>query len=192
MDAPSGTGQGRSRESRRLFQLWKQLTVKDGLLWRAYEEENSESVTLQFVVPGQYRQRILQELHSGAMGGHLGTEKTHGRLKERFYWPGYWNDVWLFCEACTSCSTRKTPAPKRRAPLQSVQTGNPMELVGYGFHCTWSSLPNTRQTATRSLWCAHPHLKLFPEYGAYSFRGGSCVTLFITCDFPCVTVFAVC
>ena len=51
---------------------------------------------------------------------------------------------------------------------------------------------NPQHTATRLLWCAHPHLKKFPEYGTYPFRGGSCVTLFITCDFPSVTVFVVC
>ena len=110
-DFPAGAGQGRSRESRRLFQLWKHLKLKDGLLWRQYEEESGNSFILQLVVPGQFRQQIIHELHSGTMGGHLDTEKTHSRVKERFYWPGYWNDVRLFCESCSSCTTRKIPAP---------------------------------------------------------------------------------
>ena len=33
LDAPKGTLQGRSPTSKRLFQLWDQLRVKDGLLW---------------------------------------------------------------------------------------------------------------------------------------------------------------
>ena len=40
------------------------------------------TITLQLVVPGKYRQQIVQELHSGALGGHLGADKTHGKLKE--------------------------------------------------------------------------------------------------------------
>ena len=129
LDSPVGAGQGRSRESRRLLMLWKQLKLKDGLLWRKCKEDSGNSFILQLVVPSQFRQQIIYELHSGTMGGHLGTEKTHSRVKERFYWPGYWGDVCLFCEACTSCTTRKTPAPKRRAPLQSVRAGYPMEIV---------------------------------------------------------------
>ena len=54
LNSPTGAGQGHSREARRLFQLWNQLTVKDGLLWGAYEEESGNSFTLQLVVPGQY------------------------------------------------------------------------------------------------------------------------------------------
>lgn len=94
-----------------------------------YESVDGTTTTLQLVVPRKYRQQIVQELHSGALGGHLGADKTHGRVKERFYWPGYWNNVQLHCEACTSCSTRKTPAPKRQAPLQTIQAGHPLEIV---------------------------------------------------------------
>ena len=128
-EAPKGTLQGRSPTTKRLFQLWNQLRVKDGLLWRMYESVDGNTITPQLIVPGRYRQQIVQELHSGALGGHLGADKTHGKLKECFYWPGYWNDVRLHCEACTSCSTRKTPTPKRRAPLQPIQAGHPLEIV---------------------------------------------------------------
>lgn len=115
--------------------------MKDDLLWRAYEEESGNSCILQLVVPGQFREQIIHELHSGTMGGHLGTEKTHGRVKERFYWPGYWNNIRLFCEVCTSCATRKTPAPRRRAPLQSVQAGYPMEIVAMDLTGPFSESP---------------------------------------------------
>ena len=55
--------------------------MKDGLLWRVYESADGTMTTLQFVVPGKYRQQIVQELHSGAIGRHLGADKTHGRVK---------------------------------------------------------------------------------------------------------------
>ena len=128
-DAPPRTPQGQAMELQRLTQLWNQLRVKDGLLWREFEDEQGPSSTLQLVVPRKYREQIVMELHSGAMGGHLAVDKTHSRLKERFYWPGYWKDVQLCCQACTSCATRKTPAPKRKAPMQPIWAGYPLEIV---------------------------------------------------------------
>lgn len=63
------------------------------------------------------------------MGSHLGEEKTLSRLKERFSWPGHWSKVGNWCRACTSCATRKIPAPRRRAPLQNIHSGSPMQIV---------------------------------------------------------------
>ena len=71
-----------------------------------YESVDGTTITLQLMVPGKYHQQIVQELHRGALGGHLGADKTHAKLKERFYWPGYLREVRLHCEACTSCDGR--------------------------------------------------------------------------------------
>ena len=81
------------------------------------------------MVPKQIRPLILEELHQGIGSGHLGQEKTLGRLKERFYWPGHFSDVHNWCEACTSCTTRKTPVPGRRAALGTIATGYPMQTI---------------------------------------------------------------
>ena len=39
------------------------------------------TTTLQLVLPGQYRQQIVQELHSGVLVDHLGADMMHGRVK---------------------------------------------------------------------------------------------------------------
>ena len=57
------------------------------------------------------------------------TDKTLERLKEHYYWPGHHNDVKTWCRNCGTCATRKTPAPKAKAPLKSIMTGYPMQLV---------------------------------------------------------------
>ena len=59
----------------------------------------------------------------------MGADKTLGRLRERFYWPGHYTDVRDWCHNCSACASRKTPAPKARAPLQSIVTSRPLELV---------------------------------------------------------------
>ena len=118
-----------ARATRRLFQLWDQLQVKEGVLYRAYLSEPEDDVRLQMVVPESMRKEVLEDLHEGTMSGHLGTEKTLARVKERFYWPGHYNDVQEWCKTCAVCAARKTPAPKARAPLQSIKAGYPMQIV---------------------------------------------------------------
>ena len=83
------------------------------------------------------RKGILTEVHEGTTSGHLGEERTRGRLKERFYWPGHWNDVRNWCKTCAVCASRKTLAPKTKAPLQTVKVGSPMQLVAVDIlsHC---------------------------------------------------------
>ena len=121
---------GRSLECRRLLQLKDQLTLSDdGILRRHYVSLDGKTICKQLVVPQSLRKGILTEVHEGTTSGHLGEERTHGRLKERFYWPGHWNDVRNWCKTCAVCASRKTPAPKTRAPLQTVKVGSPMQLV---------------------------------------------------------------
>ena len=106
--------------TRRLFQLWDQLKVKGGVLHRNFVGTKEVRPCLQLVVPMSQRKIVLAELHEGVTGGHLGQEKTLMKLKERFYWPGHWNDVQNWCNTCAACISRKTPAPKQRASRDTM------------------------------------------------------------------------
>ena len=68
--------QSHGPETRRLLQLWNRLEVKDGTLWRRYEDDPRKLNILQLVVPASLREEVLQELHAGVTGGHLGEEKN--------------------------------------------------------------------------------------------------------------------
>ena len=125
----SKTLQSQNREVRRLIQLWNQLELHNGLLYCNYESVDGDHGHSQLVVPTVYRNDILQTLHAGVAGGHLGQDKTLSRLKERFYWPGHWSDVHHWCSTCATCASRKTPSPKHKAELQPVKAGYPMQIV---------------------------------------------------------------
>ena len=86
-----------SLKTRKQIQIWDQLTLQEGLLMRRFRDANTDSTRLQLVVPHCLRESILEELHGGIVGGHLGEEKTLGRLKQRFYWPGHYRDVHQWC-----------------------------------------------------------------------------------------------
>ncbi len=120
---------GEDREAHQLAQLWEQLKLVDGVLHRRYEDSRGSTSHLQMVVPSALRANILHELHGGAIGGHLGAEKTIGRLKERIFWPDHSRDVKQWCQTCAHCVARKAPVQHRRAPMRSVCAGFPMQLV---------------------------------------------------------------
>ena len=116
-------------EAQRLAQLWDKLLVEEGVLKRRYEDSQGHSTRLQLVVLRSMRKEVLQELHAGALEGHLGEEKTLLKVKERFYWPGMQGDVQDWCRTCATCTTRKTAPTKNRAPLQTIKTEYPMQVV---------------------------------------------------------------
>ena len=120
---------GQSQSCKRLVQLWERLEAIGGVLWKHYEDVEGGLKWKQLVVPQSLRDDILQELHAGVLGGHLGEEKTTLKLRQRFYWPGYSKDVRDWCRSCATCTTRKTSSPKNRAPLGTIQAGYPMEVV---------------------------------------------------------------
>ena len=119
----------RDKESKRLIQLWDQLHLKQGILYCRFPSSPGTKFCDRMVVPGALRPAVLQELHEGTLSGHLGTEKTIGKLKERFYWPGHYNDVHDWCQKCAQCAARKLPSPKPKAPLVPVSASAPLELV---------------------------------------------------------------
>ena len=114
------------RESKILLQQWESLFIKNGVLLRKGIEGSNVP---QLIVPSSVYRTVLKELHEGAVGGHLGEGKMLGRLKERFYWPGCSDAVREWCRACPNCATRKSTAPRRRANLQTLRAGHPMQIV---------------------------------------------------------------
>ena len=117
------------RETQQLSQLWDQLIVQEGILYRRFEESSGRSYHLQLVIPRRLREEVLEEVHAGTMSCHLGEDKTFARLREEFFWPGYSNAVKEWCKTCVNCAARKSPTRKRRGPLQNILTGYPMQMV---------------------------------------------------------------
>ena len=115
-----------NKAARRLLQLWNQLEVHGGTLCRRL---SGSPEILQVVIPSTLREEVLTDLHEGAGGGHLGTDKTFGRVRERFYWPGYYEDVREWCRSCGTCAQRKSPTTKPRAQLEPIVTSYPLQLV---------------------------------------------------------------
>ena len=126
---PQDLAKTQSLEYRRLLQQWDQLVVRNGVLWRCYVHPASGSSWLQLVIPNNQRTGILRETHQGTCGGHLGQEKTLNKLKERFYWPGHYTDVYNWCQTCSTCATRKNPSQRQRSSLGTIPAEYPTQVM---------------------------------------------------------------
>lgn len=104
------------------------LCMQGGKLCRHSKLPNGEQVT-QLVVPATLRRRIFHHLHSLAIGGHSGVGRTLAKLRRRFYWPGYKEDVVRWTQWCSECQRYKVSGRQGRAPLQQLPVGMPMERL---------------------------------------------------------------
>lgn len=113
-----------SLELKLMLKEWKRFQLKNGLLYRIRQSDGE--ATYQFVVPMSLWSSILSWLHEDM--GHLGLDRTLDLIRSRFYWPKMAKDVEDKIKSCRRCIRRKTP-PEKTAPLVTIQTTRPMELV---------------------------------------------------------------
>ncbi|GBM52020.1 hypothetical protein AVEN_119670-1 [Araneus ventricosus] len=93
--------------TKRYWALWDSLHLKDGVLYRKWENDDGSSCQWQLILPRSRIQEVLQETHDSSSGGHFGIMKTLRRIRERFYWDRLRADVEKWCRECQICRARK-------------------------------------------------------------------------------------
>ncbi|GBN11088.1 hypothetical protein AVEN_174029-1, partial [Araneus ventricosus] len=96
-----------SPATKRYWALWDSLHLRDGVLYRKWENDDGSSCQWQLILPRSRIQEILQETHDSSSGGHFGIMKTLRRIRERFYWDRLRADVEKWCRECQICRARK-------------------------------------------------------------------------------------
>ena len=100
-----------------------------GVLYRHWYGTRDNSQTLQLVLPQIWRDEVLHLLHDNICTGHLGIHQTIGRLRSRFYWVGFKQDVIDKCKTCFKCQAQKMPTTPSKAPLKPYLVGMPLERI---------------------------------------------------------------
>ncbi|CAI5660541.1 unnamed protein product [Oreochromis niloticus] len=114
-----------------LLRQWKKLKVQNGILYRVIKHHRLSKKIFQFVVPDSLKVQVLLSLRDNA--GHQGQARTLSLARERFFWVGMEKDITNHVRQCERCVVGKTPEPHACAPLESIQTSEPMELVCIDF-----------------------------------------------------------
>ena len=141
-----------------LWAQWTRLTLKNGILYRSWINED-ESVTWQLVVPKNLIPQVLKQLHDSPTAGHLGVDKTLAKVRSRFYWPKMNEDVILWCKSCVPCNQKKNPTPHRKAPMSLRKPGFPFERVAIDI---LGPLPRT-ENSKRYILCITDYFSKWAE-----------------------------
>lgn len=122
---------GMGVKSLALLKHWDKLKVQGGIMYRETRDPVSKIKRLQLVLPADLWKRALEGVHD--LAGHQGQARTLHLARQRFFWPNMERDVKNYVRCCERCVLAKTPEPSARAPLESIKTTSPMELVCIDF-----------------------------------------------------------
>ena len=127
-EAPTGN-KAEDRENgelRRYRQLQTQLEMLNGILHRRVDK-GTPSITFGVGCSSNDACRPVLS-HGDPSSGHMGISRCLERLQKRYYWPRMASEVQLWITECEICSRCRTPVLPKKAPMNSIEVGQPMEL----------------------------------------------------------------
>ena len=101
-----------SARTKAYWAQWPNLKLHNGLLYRVWRSPRKSEDVMQLILPTPLRKEAIRHLHDLPSSGHFATDKTLNRVRERFYWVGYTQDVKRYCGSCDLCASRKGPSRK--------------------------------------------------------------------------------
>ena len=127
--APGAVGEWRKGALRSFRRIWSQLKLSQGILVRLRHSDKKELS----VLPTSLRKEALCHLHDDPTSGHMGVEKTSDKVRDRFYWPGYSNDIEQYVLSCAVCQERTAATPRPCASLVPISVCRPFQMVAMDF-----------------------------------------------------------
>ena len=113
-------------DSKVLLRQRKRLYIdQEGILRRKCQDAN------QIVLPLKHRGIIYQALHTDM--GHLGAERVLQLARKRVYWPRMQTDIEEYTQKRCRCLAQRRTRQQPVAPLVSIHSTTPMELVAIDY-----------------------------------------------------------
>ena len=76
---------------------------------------------------------VLESLHSSITGGHQRVAKLLGKVRQRFWWPGFKDDVLIFVRRCVESQKRCNPPQTHRHSFVEWKPSYPFQHIGINF-----------------------------------------------------------
>ena len=90
-----------NEDFRRIRKKAYKYFLKDGYLWK--HPKKRKGAPLRVVCKREEQQMLIVEFHDSAWAGHRGIWATFTKLKEKYWWPGFYKDVASYVETCKEC-----------------------------------------------------------------------------------------
>lgn len=88
--------------------------VVDNILYYLTDPDNDP--VLRLYVPRHLRALVIKQYHDE--NGHLGVQKTFDSIRQKYFWPSLFKELYQYVTSCTTCQTRSLQ--KIRQPLQET------------------------------------------------------------------------
>jgi hypothetical protein len=102
--------------------------VRDGILECHWESTSEHSKIAKIVLPQSRVKDLLNELHGGPSGGHLGVNMTLGKVSQRYYWLQARN-VEKCRQACNICAVSHGPRTRNLGLMHYYNVGVLFERI---------------------------------------------------------------
>ena len=108
---------------RTLYRRFDDIFEEDGVLYIV------DHGLCKAILPPKLHATALYELHNQPQAGHLGTDKTLEKIRERYYWPGLYSIVADYVKKCRDCAMYKRSYLNTTPPLVPIISSAPMQLI---------------------------------------------------------------
>ena len=125
--------QGLPRLGWQMYNQLASLYLHEDVLCRKFEPLDGSEPYLQQIIPPALVSEIITSLHNSATAGHLGTYKTIEKIRQRYYWPGFKEDVKKHIRCCDRCQKRAAPPRTHRHSLTDWPVSYPFHHIGLDF-----------------------------------------------------------
>lgn len=116
------------KERKHLAAQSKHFIIYNNQLFKKPRKPNKQLIKV--ITKGEL-EPLLDMMHSHPTSGHLGTDATFQRLKDKYYWPQMYYDIKAYITTCDNC--QRFGRPTRTEPLHPIPVGQPFERIGIDF-----------------------------------------------------------
>ena len=88
--------------------------IVDGVLYYLSDPDNDP--ILRLYVPRHLRTGVITQYHDG--NGHMGVQKSFDGIRQKYYWPNLYKEIYQYVTNCVVCKTRSLQKVKQ--PLQET------------------------------------------------------------------------
>lgn len=117
----------KSEEFRKLWRVRKALIMRGGVIyWRGARRDRMLPV-----LPVDKRKEVMCAAHE--QWGHQGVARTTSLLRDRFFWPGLYEDVNQHVARCKRCAMGKEEGLRSKTRLGTVEASKPWQVLAMDF-----------------------------------------------------------
>ena len=109
------------------------LYFHEDLFCRKFESLDGSEPYLQQIILPALVSKLITSLHNSATARYFGTSKTIEKIRQRYYWPGFKEDVKKHICCCDRCQKRSRPPRTHRHSLTEWPVSYPLNHIGLGF-----------------------------------------------------------